>query len=196
MLMAEGTRHPGGAGQRVLERRASREQSKLAGHAVGVDRPRDLPSRALVVQAPRNCPCDHGPRRRQYRGAPAQLRAPPGAGGYIGARVGVAARFDHTVRDVRGAPAPVRQLPGRQPVEGALDLSPASAGGEGHRRFDMVPRVGVAPCVPGDHPVRQLHGGYPIGGLADLVRGQRGHCSMGVAGPFCSLGVRSWGLRA
>ncbi len=60
------------------------------------------------------------------------------------------------VGEVVVVPRPVLQLVSDQPLVRVLCLGAASANGERHRRFDVVPRVGVATRVPQDEPGREL----------------------------------------
>ena len=143
LVMTEGLGHGGPAGQRVLERRAGGQEGELRRHAIRVDRPRDLPAGPLVTQAPADGPFHHRPCRLQQMSALAQLGAPPHAGGHIRARVGVPSRLGDAVGHISRAPAPFGQLLGGQPIERPLGFGPAPAGGEGHGRLDVVPRVSV-----------------------------------------------------
>ena len=86
----------------------------------------------------------------------------------VGDGVGVEFVLLDGIGQVVLVPRAISALDGRQPVEGALGIVAAPAERESHRRFDVVPRVGVPTREPRDHAVRQLPLRDGIDGGRDL----------------------------
>ena len=68
-------------------------------------------------------------------------------------------------------PRPVGALRVGEPLVAALGLGAETREIESHRRFDVVPRIGVTARVPEDHAVGELPFGDGLGGPVHLRRG-------------------------
>ena len=77
----------------------------------------------------------------------------PHPGGRISHHVGVELGILNLVAQVVVVPRTGGQLRGEQPLVGGFGLVEVAGYRQGHCRLDVVPRVGMPPREPGDHPV-------------------------------------------
>ena len=161
------------AAQAQVDARRRRQQRERARAPVGVARPRDLAARRLQVEHEVDGPLDGRPHRLEEAEVIAEQEVVPHGGGHVRGEVGVARGVLHRAVAVVEGPGALGQLVGDHPLVGPLGLVVPPAGGERHRRLEVVPRVGVSVAEPRDAPVAPLDLCDGVDSAGELPRRER-----------------------
>ena len=130
-------------------------------------------------------PLDHRPHGLGEAVIAGEEDVVPHAGGDVGADVGVELVLFDAVVDVVLVPGAVGPLQAGQPLVGPLGFGRRPAGGEGHGRLDVVPRIGVTAGEPRDHAARQL----PLGDGVDRADSSAAVTTPATSGSMVDLGL-------
>ena len=158
-----------GAAEAVGDRRRAGEERERPGSAVGMPGPEDLTAWLLELEHEIDRRLDDLPHLLEIPEIAEVEVVVPDAGGDVGDDVGVELVLLDLVLEVVLVPRAVGPLDVDEPLVGRFGLGSALADDERHRRFDVVPRVGVTAREPRDHSRAELPRRDVVGGVAHLL---------------------------